>query len=85
MKISFKNLHKPTSAFMTKIAASCVAISTVISAWAALLDSKPILFAGLVLAVLGAAIPPLLEEKPKQPKDESNKELHQDSDASVVS
>lgn len=72
MKLSLKNIHKPTSAKMSKIAAACVAASTVISTWAAIVNDKPILYFGLFLGVAGAVLPTLIDNNNDTNKTDNN-------------
>ena len=65
MNISIKNINKNTSPLMSKIAVICTSISTTITAWGAVINDKPIMYAGLIAAILGVVIPTLINhDKP---------------------
>jgi hypothetical protein len=65
MNISIKNINKHTSPLMSKLAVIFTTISTTITAWGAVINDKPIMYAGLISAVLGSVLPTLINhDKP---------------------
>lgn len=65
MNISIKNINQYTSPLMSKLAVIFTTISTTITAWGAVINDKPIMYAGLISAVLGSIIPTLINhDKP---------------------
>ena len=55
-KLSYKNIHKPTSPLMSKIAISCVSVSTFIAGYGATSENKIIVFSGLAIGIIGTVI-----------------------------